>query len=117
MFEGPGSGTTIVGKVEKGKTTQLVYKDLEKVRGYLCHLSLTYDILAPYLKGLHLVLAQHLDQRDAEGWKLTEKAWHNYVDSKVNNGDIVEQEAKELLRQSGESTNASPVCVFLLNIW
>jgi hypothetical protein len=47
------------------------YKHLEVIRGFLCHLSMTYSIMTPYLKGFHLTLAAHHPQRDNQGWKLS----------------------------------------------
>jgi hypothetical protein len=70
------------------KETSLSYKELEQIRGYLCHLSHTYEILAPYLKGFHLILASHLEQRDGEGWKCTDRAWRAYVDAQVERGEL-----------------------------
>ena len=46
------------------------YKYLEKVRGFLCHLAMTYSIIFPFLKGFHLTLLSHLPRRDEEGWKI-----------------------------------------------
>ena len=43
------------------------YKELERVRGFLVHLSMTYDIFTHHLKGFHLTLASHWKGRDAEG--------------------------------------------------
>jgi hypothetical protein len=53
----------------------LDYKRLEQIRGFLCHLSMTYLIVTPYLKGLHLTLAPHHPGRDKFGWKTTSKEW------------------------------------------
>ena len=54
---------------------QFDYKRLESIRGFLCHLAMTYELLFPFLKGFHLTLAQHLPCRDQEGWKIKEEAW------------------------------------------
>ena len=43
------------------------YKRLERIRGFLCHLSMVFDMFTPYLKGFHLTLAQNLPKRDDEG--------------------------------------------------
>ena len=48
---------------------KLNFKYLERVRGFLCHLEMTYPTLFPYLKGFHLTLCAHLPGRDKEGWK------------------------------------------------
>ena len=51
------------------------YKRLEVIRGFLCHLAMTYELLFPFLKGFHLTLLQYLPCRDEEGWKIKEVAW------------------------------------------
>jgi hypothetical protein len=45
----------------------LEYKELEIARGFLGHLSVTFEVMVPYFKGFHLTLAAHLYQRDDEG--------------------------------------------------
>jgi hypothetical protein len=41
----------------------LDYKELEIARGFLGHLSMTFEIMVPYLKGFHLTLSAHLKQK------------------------------------------------------
>ena len=48
------------------------FKRLERVRGFLCHLAMTFDVIFPYLKGFHLTLSYHLPRRLEEGWKLSD---------------------------------------------
>jgi hypothetical protein len=48
------------------------YKQLEQIRGFLCHMAMTYETITPFLKGLHLMLASYLLHRDEEGWKLSD---------------------------------------------
>ena len=59
------------GKIDTPKLPKVAldYKLLERIRGYLCHLAMTYPILFLYLKGFHLTLSAHLPSRDKEGWK------------------------------------------------
>ena len=47
----------------------LIHKAAEKYRGYLIHISATYEAIVPYLKGLHLTLDGWREGRDDEGWK------------------------------------------------
>ena len=54
----------------------LIHKAAEKYRGYLIHISATYDAIVPYLKGLHLTLDGWREGRDDEGWK--DLAWYKY---------------------------------------
>jgi len=51
------------------------FKYLEKVRGFLCHLALTFEIIFPFLKGFHLTLCSHLCHRNYEGWKVNDMEW------------------------------------------
>ena len=48
-------------------------KELERIRGFLVYVSLTYDIMVPYLKGIHLTLESWRQDQDGEGWRLPEK--------------------------------------------
>jgi hypothetical protein len=51
------------------------YKRLEQIRGFLCHVSMTYPVVMPYLKVLHLTLASHHPGRNTAGWKMTSQEW------------------------------------------
>ena len=51
----------------------LDHKGLEKDRGFLTHLSMTFPAIVPLLKGMHLTLDQWRMGRDAEGWAKTSK--------------------------------------------
>lgn len=55
------------------------FKRLEVIRGYLCHMAMTYDVMSPFLKGLHLTLCRHLPTRDEQGWKLFDNAYLSYL--------------------------------------
>ncbi|KAL7575469.1 hypothetical protein ACA910_007367 [Epithemia clementina (nom. ined.)] len=50
-------------------------KELECIRGFLVYLSLTYGMITPYLKGIHLTLESWRSDRDSEGWKMTPQEW------------------------------------------
>ena len=60
-------------KEEKGF---LIHKIAEKYRGYLVHISATYEAIVPYLKGLHLTLDSWREGRDEEGWK--DLTWYKF---------------------------------------
>jgi hypothetical protein len=64
------------------------YKFLEQVRGFLCHLSMTFDRITPLLKGLHLTLAAHVPGRDKGGWKLLDNAWTAFVHQRMADGSL-----------------------------
>jgi hypothetical protein len=82
----------------------LPYKRLEEIRGFLCHLSMTYEIVTPYLKGLHLTLAAHHPQRNSQGWKLSPKEWEAYVWGKESEGKLSSDEAKTFSEVGHDST-------------
>ena len=48
-------------------------KELERVRGFLVYVSLTFETMVPYLKGIHHTLESWREDRDSEGWRLPEK--------------------------------------------
>ena len=58
----------LISEFKADSGTKFEYKRLERTRGFLCHLAMVYDVIFPYLKGFHLVLASHLPNRDEEGW-------------------------------------------------
>jgi hypothetical protein len=61
--------------------SNIPHKELEKVRGFLVYVSLTYTGMVPYLKGIHLTLDSWRNNRDDDGWKLTSSS-DEYVESK-----------------------------------
>ena len=64
---------------EKGEAlVEFNFKRSEVMRGYFCHLAMTFDILFPYLKGFHLTLCNHLPKRDENGWKMRDPQWATY---------------------------------------
>ena len=69
------------------------YKTLERIRGFLCHMAMTFENMVPFLKGLHMTLAGHLPGRDKDGWKLTKKGWHAYLNQAVEAGQMMDDEA------------------------
>jgi len=64
------------------------FKLLEQIRGFLCHLAMTYEILFPFLKGFHLTLCSHLPKRNEEGWKLADLEWIGYLQERLNSGKL-----------------------------
>jgi hypothetical protein len=73
------------------------YKRLEQIRGFLCHLSITFEVITPFLKGFHLTLCSHLSSQDGEGWKLSDGAFLAYIHEKRDLGSITEEEARASL--------------------
>jgi hypothetical protein len=82
------------------KDIELSYKDLEVTRGFLGHLSMTYEVLVPYLKGFHLTLASFLPKRDEEGWRMNDKAWAVYVEAQLAEGKLNREEFESMSNHS-----------------
>jgi hypothetical protein len=70
------------------------YKRLEEIRGFLCHLAMTFETITPYLKGFHLTLAAHHPKRNAEGWKLSPREWDACIWGKASEGSFSVEEAQ-----------------------
>ena len=64
------------------------FKQLERIRGFLCHLGMTFDIIFPYLKGFHLTLCSHLPRRNEEGWKRTDLEFIGFLEERFQSGRI-----------------------------
>ena len=62
----------LVVELKENPNKLLEFKRLERDRGFLCHMAMTFDQIFPYLKGFHLSLCSHLRQRNEEGWKTQE---------------------------------------------
>ena len=84
------------------------YKRLEEIRGFLCHLAMTYELVTPYLKGLHLTLAAHHPQRDTEGWKLSTKEWDLYLWGKASEGKFSGDEDNECKKTAQLASREEP---------
>jgi hypothetical protein len=61
--------------VSNQKQSLLDYKMLESDVGFLCHVSRTYPIIFPYLKGFYNTMNNWRCDRDKEGWKISRTAW------------------------------------------
>jgi hypothetical protein len=92
----------LVSMITTSPNNLLNYKRLEEIRGFLGHISMTYTIVTPYLKGLHLTLASHHPGRDRFGWKLPSREWGAYLHEALEKGKLSQEEAELLGRASEE---------------
>jgi hypothetical protein len=67
-------------------------KALERETGFLNHLSMTFEVMVPYLKGFYLTLNSWRQGRDAEDWKVSDKQWRQMVLEQYHNGRITSEE-------------------------
>jgi hypothetical protein len=84
------------------------FKTTERVRGFLCHLSMTFEVITPFLKGFYLLLAKHLPRRDEDGWKFSEKGYLTYVHQYLAEGKVSESEAEAMIAAAGEEGQEHP---------
>jgi len=78
----------ISNEIKDNPDTLFEFKQLERIRGFLCHLAMTFNILFPYLKGFHLTLCAHLPQRDEEGWKRSDLEFIGFLEERLQSGRI-----------------------------
>jgi hypothetical protein len=57
----------------EGELPNLLHKKLEKERGFLVHLGMTFESIVPFLKGIHLTLDQWQLGRETGGWARSDK--------------------------------------------
>ena len=104
----------IAKEIEAEPELLFEYKRLERVRGFLCHLAMAYEVFFPYLKGFHLTLSSHLNNRNDEGWKLKEPEWIGYIEEKFDTGKITESERDRLLDDTQEGAPQPPKLIKLV---
>ena len=85
----------------------LNHKDLERKRGFLVHLSMTFSSLVPFLKGLHLTIDSWRPLRNEDGWKLSHKEIGAWLEHKADDG-VGQDEIYDLLNV-GAPLEVTPV--------
>ena len=96
--------TFIENELKDNPDATFEFKMLERIRGFLCHLAMTYDILFPYLKGFHLTLCSHLPKRDEEGWKRSDLEWIGYLEERLDTGKICVEEFNLEMKKTFDPT-------------
>ena len=61
----------------------LSFKKLQSDVGFLCHVSRTYPIIFPYLKGFYNTLNNWRWDRNEDGWKLSKTLWMELITSDI----------------------------------
>jgi hypothetical protein len=87
---------------------EMNYKELEVARGFLVHLSMTFEMLTHHLKGFHLALASYLPQRSEDGWKMSDAEGMSYLSLKVENNLMSEAEAELLSTRTKVKEQSEP---------
>jgi hypothetical protein len=105
--KGQSSVKSLLDAIDKNEGI-VNYKSLERVRGFLCHLSMTFEVITLFLKGFHLILAKHLPRRDEDGWKFSEKGYISYVHQKLADSEITATEAESMLKAAEEEGPEAP---------
>ena len=87
----------LVEKTNKDPDYEFNFKYLEKIRGFLCHLAMTYDLLFPFLKGFHLTLCSFLPKRNEHGWKIKDLEWIGFLESSRSSGKLTDEEVQSAI--------------------
>jgi hypothetical protein len=64
---------------EKSGRPRLNRKELERMTGFLNHLTMTFDDATPFLKGFYLTINSRRPQRDYDDWKMSDKRWREVM--------------------------------------
>jgi hypothetical protein len=99
----------LLSMLAKSPDGLLDYKRLEEIRGFLGHIAMTYLIITPYLKGLHLTLASFHPGRNEFGWKLVPSEWSAYLRASVEDGKLSPEEAGSMERDAAEPIELDPL--------
>ena len=65
---------------ESEELPMLKYSELESDIGFLIHLSMSYPMIKPFLRGFYLTLNSWRDGRDRDGWKIPEKSYKLFLE-------------------------------------
>jgi hypothetical protein len=85
----------------------LCHKDLEKKRGFLVHLGMTFTTIIPFLKGLHLTIVSWRPMRADDGWKFSHKEARAWLEHQAVDG--MSEEARYELLHIGAPSTVKPV--------
>jgi polyhydroxyalkanoate synthesis regulator phasin len=85
----------LLDEADGDENYEFSYKPLEQIRGFLCHMAMTYETITPFLEGLPLTLASFLPQRDKEGWKMSDQKWLDHIRELVKEGKMTAQEGDQ----------------------
>ena len=72
---------------KRKQTTSVNYKELERDLGFFVHLAMTYQNLKPFLKGFYSTLNEWREDRDEEGWKLSNRPYQRFLELGRRSGD------------------------------
>lgn len=78
-------------------------RSLEKETGFLNHLSMTFETMIPYLKGLYLTLNSWREGRDENDWKLSAKKWRMILCARAEREGISEEELDFALKEQEDA--------------
>ena len=101
-FAGPGDCPT------------LDFKELERHRGFLGHLCMTFKFIVPFMKGFHLTLDSWRPLRGPDGWKVSKSEWDAWEQCKLAEDPEFFLTGKRKLSGHGGETDPNsrhPACV------
>jgi hypothetical protein len=89
------------------------FKELQSNVGFLCHISRTYPMIFPYLKGFYNTLNNWRWDRDKDGWKLNKSLWMELIsgdvsfDSTQNRNLSIEERARNFKKKQSDDAPAT----------
>ena len=95
-----------VRKLGEWKLMDLVpRKALERTRGFLVYVAMTYAILSPFLKGVHMSLESWREDRDEDGWRLFSAPTSALIDK----FGLVDEDAGDKGNKADPPSHVAPV--------
>lgn len=84
--------TSILEANPQADAVRFSHKMLEKMRGFLVHLAMTFPEINPFLKGWHLTIDHWRPQRGEDGWKMTNREWRVAQQHLAEKGKLTEDD-------------------------
>jgi hypothetical protein len=99
--------------LSEGPLPDFCHKELERQRGFLVHLSMTFSSLVPFLKGIHLTLDSWRSGRKEDGWKMTQKEWRLWTLHQADRDEDQEELAYLITHEGAPARPFDPCLVWL----
>jgi hypothetical protein len=92
-----------------GMRPTLDRRQLERSTGFLNHLTTTFEVMTPYLKGFYLTLNSWRTKRNEEDWKVSDKVWIQLLMAQLEDGLISNEEFESAMNESIANKSAPNV--------
>jgi hypothetical protein len=86
----------LIALLDNLRDSMVDYMQLKEIRGFLGYISMTYSLVTPYLKELHLTLTSYHPGRNEFGWKVATIEWAAYLHKSVGLGNLNEDKSPHM---------------------